>query len=99
MRRKEIRREEGAEIKKIKLLVRQGNYLAASNYCDKVTFQAVNANEEWIWEQVHEITRPTGRWNSCSYGNVCAMMVYGSKFSNRHPEIHRLRTMMETYCK
>lgn len=94
MNHRKQRFENGSETKTVKSLIRQNKYIEVAGYCDQINFEAVKQDADWIWEQASEITRPSGKWNSCSYGNLCVMILFGAKFPRRHTEIQRLRQML-----
>jgi hypothetical protein len=76
-------------------LIKEKNYEQASKYGDKVCYNAVNNNEDWIWDHVHKITEINNEWNSCSYGNAAMFIHYGSQFPERTNEIKRIKKLLK----
>jgi hypothetical protein len=76
-------------------LIIQERWELASRYGDQISFNAVEKNQDWWWEQCNALTHvDKQQWNSCSYGNIAIGVHYGSRFPERLPIINKIKSIL-----
>jgi len=65
---------------------------------------AINKNENWIWDQYAEYFHPQmsnndlilakENWSLITYCNLAMLIVYGSRFPDRIEQVNKLRNML-----
>jgi hypothetical protein len=72
--------------------VKNKNILLLSSVPDYYVRSSVKNNEEWVWNEYLSVAKVD---NPYHYVNLCHMVVYGAKFSNRHEDIAKIRKLIE----
>ncbi len=77
----------------VRTLVSQEKWEEAALFGDGICHNAVVKDENWIWEQISNITKDTDTrsWNSCSWGNAAIFIHRGSDFPHRITQINNLK--------
>lgn len=73
------------------------NWGAAVPFGDFTCLDAIIKNEDWVWDQVKEITKATiiDDRNSIPWENFAMLIFHGRPFPERHQEIARITDVIK----